>query len=83
MDSVRKLVEGFLTSRNKKEYFGDDTFIQNLSIIIALIIIVLLQLFVGKYLWNNYLTRLIPSIQPAEGMIDILAISLLFRLLCN
>ena len=80
MNQIQQFVEGVL---KKKEHFGDTPTVKNLSIVVALLIIVLLQLFVGKYLWNNYLTRLVPAINPAEGMVDILAISLLFRLLCN
>jgi hypothetical protein len=65
------------------EKFGSEKAKTRFTILISLILLVLLQLFVGKYLWNNYLTRLVPAVQPAEGMIDILALSVLFRLLFN
>jgi hypothetical protein len=51
------------------------------SFIIALLILIALQLVVGKFLWNNYLVKAIPIIQPVESIIDVLAISLLYRLL--
>ncbi|MBS0285921.1 MAG: hypothetical protein JSR17_00975 [Proteobacteria bacterium] len=68
-----------------KEHFSttDKSNFTTLAVILALVTIILIQLFVGKYLWNNFLTRLVPAIKPAEGVIDILAISLLFRLLFN
>jgi hypothetical protein len=50
-------------------------------LILALITLVILQLLLGKYLWNNFLTRLVPTVQPVKGIMDVLALSLLFRLL--
>ena len=67
----------------KKENFGNEKTKTTLILVLALVTLIFLQLFVGKYLWNNYLTKLVPAVQPAEGMIDILAVSLLFRLLFN
>jgi polyferredoxin len=68
---------------DNKENFGDKKTKATLILVLAFVTLIFLQLFVGKYLWNNYLTKLVPAINPAEGMIDILAISLLFRLLFN
>jgi hypothetical protein len=48
---------------------------------LAMVSVVLLQLLVGKYLWNSFLTRLVPSIQPVAGIVDVLAISILLKLL--
>jgi hypothetical protein len=50
-------------------------------LLFALITVVILQLLLGKYLWNNFLVRLIPTIQPAKGVVDILAIALLVHLI--
>jgi hypothetical protein len=50
-------------------------------LLVALLTVVILQLLLGKYLWNNFLVRLIPAIQPAKGVVDILAIALLVHLI--
>lgn len=81
LKQIQKFVQSAL-SKNK-ETFGDKSTYDAISLLIALLIIVMLQLFLGKYLWNNYLIKLVPSISPADGVIDILAISLLYRLLFN
>jgi hypothetical protein len=65
--------------RKVSEEFNGTTNI--VPLFLALITLIVLQLLLGKYLWNNYLTRLIPAVQPAKGIIDILAISFLVRML--
>ena len=72
-----------LFENNGKEKFGDEKTRSTLILVLALVTLIFLQLFIGKFLWNNYLTKLVPAVEPAEGMIDILAVSLLFRLLFN
>ena len=83
LQELKDLYKSVLQGDGTKEPFGDDKTIAWLAIILAIITVVMLQLFVGKFLWNNYLTKLVPSIEPADGMIDILAISVLVRLLFN
>ena len=81
-----KQIQKFISSAmgKNKETFGENkSTYEGISLIIALLIIVLLQLFVGKYLWNNYLVKFVPAVQPVNGVVDILAISLLYRLLFN
>jgi hypothetical protein len=74
ISGLTKVFEQFSPSQ---EGFTMDMF----PIILALITVVILQLLLGKLLWNNYLTRLIPSINPVSGIVDILAISFLIRLM--
>jgi len=64
-------------SKYAPEGFSQDMF----PILLALITVVILQLLLGKYLWNNFLIRLIPAINPVTGLVDVLAISFLVRLL--
>ena len=65
--------EGFDNSEIKKlSPFG--------SLIILLIVWVLL-LFFGKYLWNDVLVQLIPAIKPVKSIWQILAIHILLNLL--
>ena len=80
-DSLKKLYEKALTG--KKETFGNDFSIAKIAFLLAVVTIVFIQLFVGKYLWNNYLTKLVPVVAPAGSVIDILAVSVLFRLMFN
>ena len=61
----------------QQEGFSQDMF----PVFLALITVVILQLLLGKFLWNNYLTRLVPVINPVTGLVDIIAISFLIRLL--
>ncbi len=51
------------------------------AMLIILTFVVVLQLLLGKYLWNSFLVQLFPGVKPARGLLDILAISVLFRLL--
>ena len=83
LQELKDLYKSILQGDGKKEAFGDEKTITKFAILFALVTIVLLQLFLGKYLWNNFLTKLVPIVQPAEGVVDILAISILFRLLFN
>lgn len=82
LKQIQKCV-GSVMNRNKETFGDNKPTYDGISLIIALLIIVLLQLFVGKYLWNNYLVRFVPIVKPVDGVIDILAISLLYRLLFN
>lgn len=53
------------------------------SILLALITIIFLQLTLGKWLWNNYLVNYITIAKPLNSIFDILAISLLIKLIAN
>lgn len=52
-------------------------------ILISFIIIELLVLCFGKWLWNNIAVQLIPVLKPAKTIWQILGISILFKLLSN
>jgi hypothetical protein len=67
--------------RTQQQESFDGTGQNMIPLLLALITLVILQLLLGKYLWNNFLTRLVPAIQPAKGLMDILAVSFLVRLL--
>ncbi len=49
--------------------------------LLALITVVILQLLLGKYLWNKFLVRIIPAVNPVRGVTDILALALLVHLI--
>ncbi len=67
---------------SNKEGFNDRSY-SWFPIMLALLTVIILQLILGQFLWNNYLIKLIPSIQPTRGIVDILALSFLFRLMFN
>ena len=64
-------------SMKTKESFSENA----TMFLLFLIIVVVLQLLLGKYLWNSFLVKLFPGVKPARDVLDILAISILFRLL--
>jgi len=49
--------------------------------LVTVVIIFLLILLVGKYLWNSVLVDLIPSIKPAKSIWQILGLSILVSLI--
>ena len=56
------------------------------SVLTALVVFVVI-LFVGKYLWNNVLHELVPAIKPAKSVWQILGLAILISLMhpgaCN
>jgi hypothetical protein len=74
-----KIFETLYRKISPDEAFGDGS--NPFPLFLAIVTVVILQLFIGKYLWNNFLVRLIPTVKPVSGLIDILAISFLIRLL--
>lgn len=61
-------------NKNKKLMFS-------LGSLAIFIIVVVVQLYVGKYLWNNTLVKLIPSVSPVGGILDILFLIILIAIL--
>lgn len=51
-----------------------------LASLISLVIVYLILLLVGKFLWNEYLVKYVTIIKPIPGIIELLAISVLIRL---
>ena len=52
-----------------------------LPLLLAITIVLLLQLFIGKWLWNSFLVPAVSAVNPLKSIWDILAISFLLRLL--
>jgi hypothetical protein len=53
----------------------------SLPMILALVTVLILQLLIGKWLWNNYLVKAFTVVNPLKSAIDVLALSLLARLI--
>lgn len=65
--------------RYQKEEDEESLFDIN-TIVLNLIPFLILSIF-GQYLWNNILVRLIPAIQPVKNILDLVGISILFKIL--
>lgn len=83
------LISGFkdfyvknLHPKKKNEGFASsvDTAAEIIGIILAILILLIIQIVLGKYLWNMYLVKFIPGIKPVHDYIDILALFVLVRL---
>lgn len=48
---------------------------------LTLIIVLLLLLLVGQYLWNNVLVELVPAVKPAKSVWQIMGLAVLIGLL--
>ena len=51
-----------------------------LASLISLVIVYIILLLVGKFLWNEYLVKYVTIVKPIPGIIELLAISVLLRL---
>jgi len=52
-----------------------------LSLVITIAIYLVLILFVGRWIWNNVLVKLVSGVNKIKNPIDLLLLSLLFSLL--
>ena len=81
---MQKFIESCLKVSNKKkrEDFNSDEWRDHMMIIISFVIVFLLLLFVGKYLWNNVAYKLFNGVvRPADSVLEILGLSILIRIL--
>jgi hypothetical protein len=82
---IHKACEAFvsgITSSPGKESFEDrNSWATLVSAIIAYIIVVMLIVFIGKFLWNNSLVPLVSVARPATSAWQILGIFILLGLL--
>ena len=85
---IETFVFNLLTTNNKEQFTGDPmtelkkmTTYQLFAQLIALIIINALVLVFGKFLWNNYLVKVISGVNKIESVWHLLAISILLKML--
>jgi hypothetical protein len=73
----RSLTEGF------ENQTGMNVLPFRLALVSALTLtaILVVLLFVGKYLWNNVLQELVPGVKPAKSVWQILGLAVLLMLL--
>jgi len=85
---IETFVFNLLTTNNKEQFTGEPmtelkkmTTYQLFAQLIALIIINALVLVFGKFLWNNYLVKVISGVNKIESVWHLLAISILLKML--
>ena len=93
---MSKIIETFVLNsllRCNKEHFSPNnlnsenikkfTNFQLIAMIVSVIITQLLLLLFGKWLWNNYLIKTFNGVNPIESIWQLVAISILLKLLIN
>ena len=69
---------------NKNEHFSNDSNKKNnlmISYVLTMVIYLVLVLFLGKWIWNNVLVRLVSNVNKVKSPVDLLWLSVLFSLL--
>lgn len=77
---IRTLEKFFSGIMPKEEEFNNSR-INMVPLLLAVITTQILLLFFGKYLWNNYLVKYVTIVSPVKSIVDVLAISILLSLL--
>jgi hypothetical protein len=85
---MRAIFESFIETAlnsNKEKFTNNNgtSIIKLVAVIGSFIMAELLLLFIGQFIWNNTLIKLIPSVQPLTSVWDLLLLSILFRLFSN
>ena len=67
----------------KEDFKGNKNFNSNLLIaaVLANLTALVILLILGKFLWNNYLTKMVTVVNPIDSVFDLLALSILINLL--
>ena len=73
--------EYFVNGPNmKSNQFASENFF---LVIISIVVIQILILIFGKWLWNNVATKLITGLRPASNIWQILGLAILIKLITN
>jgi len=85
---MRNLITNWLVSKFNNENFMDKNEKENIrndySLVIGLFFIIISQillLFFGKFLWNNYFVKTFKNVNSINTVWDLLALSILFKLI--
>jgi hypothetical protein len=85
-DTIEKFTEAMLITGVEK--FGgaritstsEHSMANAVASMVSLVMIYVLLLLVGKFLWNEYLVKYVTIFKPIPGIIELMAISVLVRL---
>ena len=81
---IANTIKAVVSSFNGGSFTGGqyDTTNANLVVsLITLVICVVILLFIGKYIWNEVLIKLIPGIKPLENPTQLLLLWILLNML--
>jgi hypothetical protein len=59
---------------------GGQTPMSVLASLIAFFVVILIVAYFGKFLWNNYITKIVSVAKPARSWVDIIALFIFVRL---
>ena len=81
---MRKILETFYSNilPVREDFKGKHSNIL-IAAILANITALVILLVLGKFLWNNYLTKMVTIVNPVESVFDLLALSILINLLVS
>lgn len=85
---MRNLITNWLVGKFQNENFMDKNEKENIrndySLVIGLFFIIISQillLFFGKFLWNNFLVKTFKNVNSINTVWELLALSILFKLI--
>lgn len=82
---MRKFLETFYSNvlPVREDFKGKKDLNSNMliALVLANITALVILLVVGKFLWNNYLTKMVNIVNPIDSVFDLLALSILINLL--
>ena len=79
-----KTVENFINACvNNREGFGTERMRTSVIALVSFVVVELLVLLLGQWLWNNSLVELVTIVRPVNNMWKLLGASVLFRLMFN
>jgi len=79
-----KTVENFINACvNNREGFGSERMRSSVIALVSFVIVELLVLLLGQWLWNSALVDLVTIVRPVTSMWRLLGVSVLFRLMFN
>jgi hypothetical protein len=85
INQVSHFIEKFMSKRDN--FVGgssSDAMARSVSLIafvLAVVLVYALVFLFGKFLWNNFLVKYVSVVKPVDSWIDLVAISILGRLM--
>jgi len=86
-DTIEKFINKIVFSSQNEHFLGgalkkvSSSKLEMFSLFLSILIVQTILLFAGKYLWNMYLVPAVTTINPIKSVWDLVAISLLLKLL--
>lgn len=82
---MSQLIETFvlkqLRTNNNEGFAAEQSDADMVSMVIAFVIAQVVIMFLGRWLWNGFLTKLVTVVKPMKSVWQMLGVSVLLRLL--